>query len=193
MLTRGFGSSKPKPAHIFHLSPPGQRPLCVRAHPKETPRLGTLHLHKIFKPQQTHWNANPLSPPKQPSFPLASGISHLHPHQLHFPRLLSWVIISIIITSKIRRPPRAQIWEVFPGTQPAASPVHQAGTDISKNSCSAPKWHWRHPQMPGRSAPRPLPSPPSAGPGQAIFCLIRYCSAFLISPSPSGLFLCLLL
>lgn len=74
MLTRGFVSSRPKTAHVFCLSPPGQRALCVRAHLKEILQLGMVRLHKIFKPQQTHCNEKPLSPPKQPNFPLASGI-----------------------------------------------------------------------------------------------------------------------
>lgn len=107
-----------------------------------------IAMKKHFLPQNSptsHW-------PQVPS---------LHLHQLHFPRLLFWVIISINITSKICRPPIVQIWELFPGTQPAASPVHRAGTDLSKTSCSAPKQHWRHPQMPGSSSPRPAALAPS--------------------------------
>lgn len=79
MLTRGFEISKLKPTHIFRLSPPGQRALRVRAHARETLRLGMVCLYKIFKPQQTHCNEEPLSPPKQPNFPLASGIFPLPP------------------------------------------------------------------------------------------------------------------
>lgn len=43
------------------------------------------------------------------------------------------------------------------------------------------------------SAAMRLPQPPPVGSSQAIFCLIGFCSVFLISPSSSGLFLCLLL
>lgn len=144
MRTRGFVSNRPKPAHVFPLSPPGQSALRARAPLRET-------LLKIFKPQQTHHHEKKKKTtfsPKTAQPP--AGLRYLSSTSISCtPRLLYWVIISISITSKIRRPPMVQIWEFFPGTQPAASPAHQAGTDLSKNSCSAPKWHWRRPQMPG--------------------------------------------